>query len=46
MKRQLGIGAGLALAGTAVPALATNGCLAHGDGLKAKGMGGVATHQR
>lgn len=40
MKRQLGIGAGLALAGTAVPALATKGSLAHGDGLKVKGMGG------
>jgi hypothetical protein len=34
---------GMALAIPAFPALATNGYFARGCGLKAKGMGGVAT---
>ena len=34
---------GLGIALAAIPAAATNGYFAHGYGIKAKGMGGVAT---
>jgi long-chain fatty acid transport protein len=43
MNKHLITAIGMALAIPALPALATNGYFAHGYGLKAKGMGGVAT---
>jgi long-chain fatty acid transport protein len=43
MNKHLTTFVGIALALPVLPALATNGYFAHGYGLKAKGMGGVAT---